>query len=67
MGRAGRNEGRLDLRPTTASDGDGLGSCGLSAAEQDSVRMAVRAVVGSWENSSMCSYNQTLDDILAGV
>ena len=33
----------------------------------DSVRMAVRAVVGSWENSSMCSYNQTLDGILAGV
>ena len=57
----------FSLRPSTASDGVGLESCGLSAAEQDSVRMAVRAVVGSWENSSMCSYNQTLDDILAGV
>ena len=57
----------FSLRPSTASDGVGLESCGLSAAEQDSVRMAVRAVVGSWENSSMCSYNQTLDEILAGV
>ena len=52
----------FSLRPSTASDGVGLGSCGLSAAEQE----AVRAMVGSWENSSMCSYNQTLDDILAG-
>ena len=53
----------FSLRPSTASDGVGLESCGLSAAEQE----AVRAMVGSWENSSMCSYNQTLDDILAGV
>ena len=53
----------FSLRPSTVSDGVGLESCGLSAAEQE----AVRAVVGSWENSSMCSYNQTLDDILAGV
>ena len=53
----------FSLRPSTASDGIGLESCGLSAAEQE----AVRAMVGSWANSSMCSYNQTLDDILAGV
>ena len=53
----------FSLRPGTASVGAGLESCGLSAAEQE----AVRAMVGSWANSSMCSYNQTLDDILAGV
>ena len=53
----------FSLRPGMASDGVGQESCGLSAAEQE----AVRAMVGSWANSSMCSYNQTLDDILAGV
>ena len=51
----------IALRPRT--DEAGADRCALSDAQKE----AVRAVVASWENSSTCSYNQTLDDIIAGL
>ena len=40
-----------------------LSPCALAPAQT----AAIRSVVSSWQNSSVCSYNISLNDIMAGL
>jgi hypothetical protein len=47
----------------TSTDGLQLSPCALAPTQT----AAIRSVVSSWQNSSVCSYNISLSDIMAGL